>query len=125
MPGRDDSSLSLFLAWKSIYKEIIAYDLCKRSQKAQTGELEPFLPFSLSSLAVKWDNCEVPLLCSAAVDASTNKNTNIHQVLQVGLPDLKLMSLWRSDIVPAVLSFWRSGCPLRRDSLSLVLVCPP
>ena len=121
MPGRDVSSLIriVCLAWKSISNEIIAHYLCKRSQKAQSGELETFLPFSVSSLTVKWENCEVLLLCSATVAANTNKNINALQVLQVGLPDLKFMTglpvpfrnmkssfcPWRSDTVLAALSF--------------------
>lgn len=93
MPGRDVRSRIhiVCLAWKSVSEEVIACYLCKRSRKAQTGELERFLPFSLPSLIVKWENCEVLLLCLAAVAANVNKNINTLQVLQVELPDLKFM----------------------------------
>lgn len=104
-------------AWKSISKEIIACYLCEHNQKAQTGELEPFPPFSLLSLTVKCENCEVLLLCSATVAANTNKNINTLQVLQVGLPDLKFMTG-----LPVLFRNMKSSfCPLRSDTVPAAL----
>lgn len=91
--GRDVTSFisGVCLAWKSTSKEVIPHYLCRVSQKAQTGELELFCPFSLPSLTVRWENCGLLLWWLAAVAANTNETIHILQV-QFELMDVNFLT---------------------------------